>query len=101
MTDRTMVRFRAPTGVALMAAFALMATAGAGEAQTTQPQYVPPPPPPQARYMARPPAWYVTARPDIPSNSSACGGDFGMLGKIELARRDLSGTPIDTARYCE
>ncbi len=102
MNDRTMVQFRAPASVALMAAFALIAAVGAGNAQTMQPQYAPPPPPPpQARYMPPQPVWYVAARPSIASNSSACGGDFGMLGKIELERRDLSGTPIDTAQYCK
>ena len=87
-------------GALLAALFAVSATAAVAQAQTAPPpQNVPPP---RAQYVPPPPPRSPMAmRHSVASYSSACGGDFGMLGRIELERRDLADTAVDTSRYCD
>jgi hypothetical protein len=87
-----MIRLTAPSrsacGVLLAALVAFGATAAAAPAQTARPES-PPPPPSWALYEA-PPSHHRLA-----AVTSACGGDFGMLGEIESEvwdRPNLDGT---------
>jgi hypothetical protein len=94
MTDLRSVR-RALSGAALIAALALFAAGAPAYAQTMTPQYAPPPPPPQAAYYL-PPAMDESVA-DLPE---PCGGDFGMLEKIEAARHDVSQVSPTGGPYC-
>ena len=89
---------RAVRAIPFVTALAVIAATATGYAQTMQPEYAPPPPPPYAQYM--PPPYAPAADVEV-GRREPCGGDFGMLEKIEAARHDVSDANPTGAPMCD
>ena len=90
---------RARRGISLVGALAVIAATGTGYAQTMPPQYAPPPPP-HTQYMPAPMPYEPAAIIEV-GRLEPCGGDFGMLEKIEAARHDVPDTNPSGAPLCD
>ncbi len=82
-------------GAALIAAMTVFAAGGPSCAQPMPPQSAPPSPPPSAAYYGPGPMDESVA--DLPE---PCGGDFGMLEKMEAARHDVAEVSPSGGPYC-
>jgi hypothetical protein len=94
MTNQFKFCCRILSGIAVIAAV----TVGSGYAQTVQPAYAPP----QTQYVPSPaPKMPAAMRDSVADAGTPCGGDFGMLGKLEEARHGVTEVNPSNAPVCD